>query len=200
MFNDKYGLTNAVLQGTKMMTRRLCKEYATNEVIPAKDVESWLYTPDENIVEFVMENGEIKVSKPPYKPGEVVAVAMSYQTIEKEIRPLGVPLDLKENIEKHKGYTNKMFVKPSDMPHQIMITDIKVERLQNISDEDCMNEGVLWDYDNFTLSSRKVYLINDYEEFPTPRAAFASLINRVCGKSTWESNPYVFAYTFELIK
>ena len=36
--------------------------------------------------------------------------------------------------------------------------------------------------------------------FFTPRAAFASLIDKVSGKGTWEENPYVFVYSFQLIK
>ena len=99
-----------------------------------------------------------------------------------------------------KGWDNKMFVRADIMPHQIRITDIKVERLQDISDEDCMCEGVTWDYDDYPIMSRKVYFINDYEAFLSPHLAFAALINRICGKSTWELNPFVFAYTFELIK
>lgn len=34
----------------------------------------------------------------------------------------------------------------------------------------------------------------------TPREAFAALIDKVSGKGTWESNPYVWAYEFELMK
>ena len=34
----------------------------------------------------------------------------------------------------------------------------------------------------------------------TPSKAYAELIDKVSGKGTWESNPYVFVYDFELIK
>lgn len=33
-----------------------------------------------------------------------------------------------------------------------------------------------------------------------PREAYAALIDRISGKGTWESNPYVFVYDFELVK
>ena len=36
--------------------------------------------------------------------------------------------------------------------------------------------------------------------FDTPREAFAALIDKVSGKGTWESNPYVWVYEFELMK
>lgn len=34
----------------------------------------------------------------------------------------------------------------------------------------------------------------------TPREAYAALIDRISGKGTWESNPFVFAYEFERVK
>lgn len=32
------------------------------------------------------------------------------------------------------------------------------------------------------------------------REAYATLIDRISGKGTFESNPYVFVYEFELVK
>jgi hypothetical protein len=32
-----------------------------------------------------------------------------------------------------------------------------------------------------------------------PKEAFSFLIDKVSGNGTWESNPWVFVYTFELI-
>ena len=82
------------------------------------------------------------------------------------------------------------------MPHRIRITDIKVERLQDISYGDCIKEGVIkngsWRPYNFALYGFK-------EWFETPVQAFAALIDKVGRKGTWDSNPWVFAYTFELI-
>ena len=36
--------------------------------------------------------------------------------------------------------------------------------------------------------------------FLTPREAFAALIDRISGRGTWQCNPWVFVYEFELIK
>jgi hypothetical protein len=180
MFNDKYGLTAAVLEGRKTMTRRIVKD--------GTPLGNWEETE--------------KYAK--YKIGEVVAVAQSYQTLEKEIRSLGLPLDLKENIAKHKGYTNKMFVKANDMPHQIRITDVRVERLQDISDEDCLKEGIVVDAHRQVVSD-DIYMLEvngkHYIQwhFYNPREAFAALIDKVGKKGTWGSNPWVFAYSFELV-
>ena len=54
------------------------------------------------------------------------------------------------------------------------------------------------------MSFRHLYFMNLRETktngFDTPREAFAALIDKVSGKGTWESNPYVWAYEFELMK
>jgi len=198
MFNDKYGLTDAVLKGEKTMTRRIVPIDLYNRT-DWKAVEDGRYYAVENDGDYL----DIRCCGN-YRIGEVVAVAQSYQTIEKEIRSLGLPLDLKEGIAKHKGYTNKMFVKASDMPHQIRITDVSVERLQDISDEDCLKEGIVVDAHRQVLSD-DIYMfeVNGKHyiqwHFYNPREAFAALIDKVGKKGTWDSNPWVFAYSFELV-
>ena len=94
-----------------------------------------------------------------------------------------------------------MFVKADLMPHHIEITGIKVERLQDISDEDCLKEGIIHAYtDNdgikiyHTPHTKRGYLSTDVAQ-----QAFAFLIDKVSGKGTWESNPFVFAYEFVLV-
>lgn len=44
------------------------------------------------------------------------------------------------------------------------------------------------------------YIVNKYQKYMKPREAYASLIDKVSGKGTWDSNPYVFVYDFELVK
>ena len=92
-----------------------------------------------------------------------------------------------------------MFVRADLMLHHIRITDIRVERLQDISDEDCLQEGI-WCDDNIGLEGTTYWYYGlSNSSFRTPQEAYASLINRISDKGTWESNPYVFVYDFELI-
>lgn len=98
------------------------------------------------------------------------------------------------------GWKNKMFVRADLMPHHIRITNIKIERLQNISDEDCFKEGIFkWDAGQKDIPFYSFHNA-DIPDYNDPRDAFAALIDKVSGKGTWESNPYVFVYEFELIK
>lgn len=224
MFNDKYGLTQAVLDGRKTMTRRVCKYDRPNEtydiVFPVFEPND--YDNDGNIVSplnyaFGWKNDKGDFTGwniPKYKVGEVVAVAQCYKSLGMNPE---IALDDKDGIgfyTKTKfapGWKNKMFVRADLMPHHIRITDIKVKRLQNISDEDCMREGVEFSQEQYKYDGTKSYFVQNITEigsrwkrmfckhFGTPREAFAALIDKVSGKGTWLKNPYVFCYSFKLI-
>ena len=84
MFNDKYGLTNAVLNGRKTMTRRIIKAprrtiegkevcgFAINKTSDGVPYEVWLTGPDEESLCQLL---------PTYKVGEEVAIAQAYNTV-----------------------------------------------------------------------------------------------------------------------
>lgn len=207
MFNDKYSLT-AVLDGRKTMTRRVCKYDRPNEtydiVFPVFEPND--YDNDGNIVSplnyaFGWENDKGDFTGwniPKYKVGEVVAIAQSYSDCgnmpDYELDEDGYPI-----MPKRSGFFNKMFVRADLMPHHIRITDIKIERLQDISDEDCLKEGIFkWDAGQKDIPFYSFHYA-DIPDYNDPRDAFAELIDKVSGKGTWESNPYVFVYEFELI-
>ncbi len=198
MFNDKYGLTAAVLEGRKTMTRRVitgCK----SDTLPYGGIDGTKH--------FVVSTND-GVFKSTYKVGEIVALAQKYLDLRNcdafyEALDKADPSFPLECIKGEKGCYNKMFVKAEWMPHRIRITDIKVERLQDISDEDVRREGVWLDEELTRLSKKNGYgEMWRYSEkccYASARGAFAALIDKVSGKGTWENNPWVFAYTFELI-
>lgn len=169
MFDDKYGLTKAVLEGRKTMTRRFAEKVLVE---------------DEN--GFLCWNGEFK--NPRYKPGEVVAVAQPYKDV---IYTGGLPHPL---VGKP-GWTNKMFVRADLMPHQICITNIRIERIQDISNEECLREGV-------QEAGHHSYYVHGQNDILglSAKDVFSILIEKISGKGTWESNPYVYVYEFELVK
>ena len=205
-FNDKFGLTQAVLDGRKTMTRRIikCPRTFKGEWVAGFNIHRC--HSDKNIVgypcmydadEREFDSGEII---PRYKVGEVVAIAQSYETVyhEQGLETLDM---LVRNWKYSKGWRNKLFTRADFMTYHIRITEIKVERLQDISDEDCLKEGIYEDSgdDEFPPSIFYEFEGNKDDGFDTPREAFAALIDKVSGKGTWESNPYVFVYEFGLI-
>lgn len=200
-FNDRYQQTTAVIEGRKTMARQIMAgiDFPVNMV-------SGRALPDKDGKIYAVANGENIIVKLRYKVGEVVAVAQSYEQIGANpqhyiSRP---DIDGYQIISMCPGWRNKMFVRAELMPHQIRITGIRCERLQDISDEDCMKEGVV-DVTYFKTGGRPYELFalpgHEYEEtFNTPRRAFAALIDKVSGRGTWDRNPWVVAYEFELVK
>jgi hypothetical protein len=211
LFNDKYGLTQAVLDGRKTMTRRVCKHDRPDEtydiVFPVFEPND--YDNDGNIVSplnyaFGWKNDKGDFTGwniPKYKVGEVVAIAQSYLDLSLAEVSQWKSNGNKTTINSLAGWTNKLFTKAELMPHHIRITNIKIERLQDISDEDCLKEGIYkgqcGSADTHFMDA--YYYKGDILPYCTPRGAFAALIDKVSGKGTWESNPYVFVYEFELI-
>lgn len=190
MFNDKYGLTKAVLDGRKTQTRRIaCVDYINSPnyeiVIEGKDRDK-----------VCLNEGNFIVAKSRYKIGEEVAVAQPYRVAacnadynDKEIK----------EVVCSKGWKNKMFVKADLMPHHIRIFDIRVELLQEISEEDCLAEGIV-DFESRINKAHFYSITDESATYGTAKKPYSLLIDKIAGKGTWASNPYVFVYEFELIK
>lgn len=141
-------------------------------------------------------------TKPLYRVGEVVAVAQRY----KDAGVMFIPEEDEEfgchnfPAEQTYGWTNKMYVRA------------RLENLQEITDDECINELELehvsvemnmgkyqtkWVYQMLwedKLGNTKVY----YHE--SPRVVFETMIDKILGKGTWERNPKVWVYDFQLIK
>ena len=169
LFNRKFGLLDAVLKRHKTQTRRICLD----PINPTANKSKWHI-------------------------GDVVAISQPYKDILSSAYCDKYELD---KLTHTKGWSNAMFTKADLMPHHIEITGIKIERLQDIDDEDCFKEGI------YASNSHEIGYgipwVYEYKKskmaYYTPREAFADLIDKVSGKGTWESNPYVFVYEFELI-
>lgn len=202
MFNDRYGLTDAVLDGRKTMTRRA--EFSDEVQQLLTEADEVYMDADDVVAVFNTACEDVRLSTR-YKVGEVVAVAQSYENIHNSLC-IGDPLLPAWAKDSH-GWRNKMFVKADLMPHRIRITGIRPERLQDISGEDCIKEGLYKDkcttYFNgyaFELMRLKNGLAAAKRWYETPREAFTALIDKVSGHGTWASNPWVVAYEYELVK
>ena len=162
MFNTKYGLEQAVLNGTKTRTWRADKE-------------------------------------PRYKIGEIVAIKQCYCYVygeNSDFLERKVSTDILINkIFTCAGWRNKMFVKNELMPHKIKITKVTPCKLQDVTEEECLREGIhvfvkrMFNFDSSGLPW-----------YDSAKEAFADLINKLNGKGYWESNPLGYAYEFELVK
>lgn len=216
MFNDKYGLTQAVLEGRKTQTRRMLnptmffQRLETYEGWSNEDISAWKRSCNRRLYEAqgdtLQQMLDYALSSSRYKLNEVVAVAQKYKNIA-----LDMPVELAAELIKQPGWNNKMFVKADLMPHRIRITNIRIERLQDISDEDVINEG----FSNICFNKNVGNMLNEwgydlcyYDAFGNSQSlhstiakeAYSYLIAKLYGWNLWDFNPYAFVYDFELVK
>lgn len=182
MFNDKFGLTEAVLSGSKTLTIRVAYDNALVESLRTNFVHQ---------NKLAIYDGWNKVALSKYGVGEIVAIAQSYHVLNNN--GYVAPEWLDHTCESSAGYENKMCVCADPMPHAIQINDIKVERLQDISGDDILRVGIQYDdqIDRFLLGNKGFFFAKD---------AFAYLIKEIYGKGSWERNPFVFVYSFNVVK
>lgn len=209
MFNDQFGLTQAVLDGRKTMTRRVF-------YIPEKLASKYYIESDKLVVCESQCNGELiqwrdsndnvrMIFYPIYRIGEIIAIAQSYKalgyapdSLDRDPKDLGIRGFMRDSA----GWNNKMFVLANACKNKIKITNIKVQRLKDISVEDCLSEGIIKGECGSaeTHFMDAYYIPNDKQPYCTPQEAFKILIDKIVGKGTWKRNPYVWAYEFELVK
>ena len=196
-FNQHYGLHQAVINRTKTKTRRT--EKCLDKLYSYKKLDIAQQNITREGIVLLTDVGILSIHTR-YKIDEVVAVAECYEDIaNSSYRDVIGMMDSPSTFKKEfcgAGWSNKMFVKAEYMPHRIVITGIRVERLQDISHEDCMKEGIINGkaISMYTFPGAKL-------QYGNPILAYSALIDKpgIGGKGTWERNPWVVVYTFKLI-
>lgn len=200
LFNNRYGLETAVIERRKV---KLPDGMKPDDVWnPVMGID------EKGRVHFAVDcvDGKQRDIYPHYQIGEVVAVGQTYERagwkpdtlleahfVKNGVRQVGdLPISLLP------GWRNKMFTYPTMMPWQVQMTDLWFGRLQDISDEDCLCEGVERWLDGYIVSGLMERSGRNNQVFDTPREAFAALIDRINGRGTWQDNPWVVAYTMNL--
>lgn len=78
----------------------------------------------------------------------------------------------------------------------LIVTNVRVERLQDISEEDAVSEGV-----EYVTTTSSGDFFRNYENPVCPLMAYGayrSLWNHINGPGAWDANPWVVAYTFTI--
>ena len=182
-------LFHAVIEGRKTQTRRIIKpqpvffgnvKYTVSQLSNGKIIVHDDYDED-NMLESLT---------PRYSVGEMVYLKEPYHVDNDGFIYYNYAPHIVMDYEPLK-WQNKLFMPERAARYFIEITEVRVERLNEISDDDCIKEGI-FEHHSFTW--------DDEHYYPSPREAYAALIDKINGKGTWESNPYVFVYDFKFLK
>lgn len=133
---------------------------------------------------------------PPYKIGEIVAIKQAYKDLSYEHYYYN-NIDFRK-LEKTPGFKNKMCVNPNYMAHFIKITNIFPQRLQDITVDDCMKQGIS------AYKELDLYLYNapgsSLEDMnDTAQESYKELVDNVYKKGTWEKNEWFWTIEFKLM-
>lgn len=85
----------------------------------------------------------------------------------------------------------------------LIVTDVRVERLQDCSEADAIAEGIQRHHSGWMPYSTAFYeadSITPANYHLDPRESYRSLWNKINGFGAWDANPWVAAYTFTVIK
>lgn len=190
------------VQGIKKQTRRIMK--------PQPDYFRLVGTSTINSINTPF--GTHGIITPRYKVGEILYLKEPYQDCPnyhlREECPALDPFNTgfiykysaSEQVkEEWPEWKNKLFMPKSAARYFIKITDVRCERLQDISKSDCIKEGITYEMAYECNGWRPTYNDPDSGGYPDYEAAYADLIGNINGKGTWESNPYVWVYCYKLM-
>ena len=193
LFNTE--MVQAILEGRKTLTRR---------VVKAKGCRGKQFVPPQNwTFEQVLEWGG---SCPYGKVGDVLWVRETW------VKNLNSNSDDFGKYEFKSDYNGTHAIdlirwKPSiHMPFEaarifLEITNIRVERLKDISKEDAINEGISEKNHEFFLNGWKDYLDSKYDTpYENPIYSFESLWKSINGHDSWQQNPWVWVVEFKRIE
>ncbi len=174
----------------RSINQNLCKH-------PGYELSKKPWTP-ESAHHFLMH--ENKFINPRYKVGETVYLKEPYYIWDEwdpEDGQFSYKFDSPEKIVPF--WENKLFMPKSAARHFIKITGLRAERLQDISEEDCIKEGILEER-NWGNGTEWFTYCNGTYSFNTPREAYKDLIDEINGVGTWDNNPLVYVYDYKLLQ
>ncbi len=210
-------MVQALLDGSKTQTRRIVKQQpdssqkvgiSNGDTIDGNTLLQLVYSNDDmSGIDFIF---------PKYKVGDVFWVRETFQ-ITDFLHPsdenYGYIYKASENGKDWQNNYENWKWKPSlFMPKTacrifLKIKSIRVERLQEISEQDAISEGIIEILPQMYSQYRewKNYINPDNphgykSDYNNPINSFKSLWQSINGKDSWNVNPFVWVYEFEQIE
>lgn len=213
-------MVRALLAGTKTQTRRVLKPQP--ETFPLQNGEQCLVYPmhieGESVPRIAMgdgRNGVITLQKVPFAVGDRLWVKETWTHTGTGVWAVG---DVHRALDGRVAYRATedipgagwfpsifMFRKLSRLT--LTVTDVRVERLQDISEADAIAEGIyctslglggLYSIDRPGDKARGGATISRPAGWEKASHAYCHLWERINGKDSWDANPWVVAVSFDV--
>jgi len=184
-------MVQAILDGRKTQTRRAMKPQP--ESVDHLNHKIIAYNGSPNLI--------LKNLKCPY--GNIDDVLWVRETWRPTIysMPTGWPYDYRatakeDGCPEEGPWKSSIFMPKEACRINLKITDIRVERLNDISENDCIAEGIESWFSYLFQETR----YKDYEceisDWRNPDSSYRSLWEKINGKGSWQKNPWVWVIEF----
>jgi hypothetical protein len=191
----KPDMIKAIVGGTKTQTRRLG---GLKEINEKPNSHSFVRFNIEGEAVFSYDVGDgtsgLKGIKPRYHVGEVIYIKEAWTDLwrcNRDTGDIAYKLGLSPDVQVDRWYS-PLFMPAWAARYFILITNVKAQRLQEISWEDCLAEGVIKDGDTFYPSQEKKV------GYSVPQGAYIHIWDSI--NYPKQFNPWLFAYTFKLVE
>jgi len=200
-------MVRALLDGRKTQTRRIIKPQPDLEVSCAavfsdgmfawmsgdpKDLESWMFhgdfkTPIQNGDRlWVRESWKATGLTAFNKPSETRVCGRFAYMADAEQLQRDVMIPWRPSIHMPRWASRLTLI----------VTDVRVERLQDISEADAIAEGCFKDKASGRVFANEAAMHLGGDEWNNARDWYADLWETINGAGAWDANPWVAAYTF----
>lgn len=217
-------MIKGILEGRKTQTRRVIKD---NDLNIGDFIYDGCSTLDDgkiyHFMEYLDENKNptekyYNIGKSKYNVNDIIYVKESFWIHPTSNIPIiyKADCDLRSLQSREDLYPDTPFKSPLFMPEKysrikLKIIGVDIQRLQDISPEDCIKEGIK------VIKKQPLYVNNedinqhlpivfyvDYMDSTkyciTKRDSYKTLINSIHKKDIWNENPFVFVYDFEVVE
>ncbi|SAF46093.1 hypothetical protein [Enterobacter kobei] len=207
-------MVRAILDGRKMQTRRPVNPQPELTSGSGFSWKGWVYGSGSSDRET--NKNFAHVACPFGKPGDRIWVRETFSVVPDHDEPAGCSAVLyaADGEGPYRKWTPSIHMPRWASRILLEITGVRVERLQNISDADCIAEGIIpvpKDRDDDHQFWRDYHLSGDGTFcVHSPRESFESLWKSVRGKSfeqeedtgpgSWHANPWVWAIKFKRVE
>jgi hypothetical protein len=185
-------MVKAILEGRKTQTRRGVKH--------GMDISKMEFAGFRYDQAYFKESGSRSWgTKCKYFIGDVLWVRETYGIAGHTTKHYVYKADIENTLDTPKGGWKPSIYMPKDACRLFLeITDMRIERLQDISEDDAIAEGV----------EKEIDLYLDYEQeekigsyyLGSAIDSVESLWAKINGQKSWDENPFVWVYTFKVVE
>lgn len=195
-------MVRALLAGTKVQTRLVVKPQPESHQHTAHHIGDgdWQFVSDINQL-----SDSVSTLRCPYgQPGDRLWVREAF-AVQPDLwhashgpQPLHYLADVSDRRQ-IEDYTGKPSIHMPRWASRITleVTGVRVERLQDISEGDCIAEGCAQNHNGYFLGGP--HAVSGLKQMATAKKAYCDLWKSIKGPGSWDANPWVWVVEFKRV-